>query len=153
MVRGPLGGAELTLEQNLRLRVFDVWVHEQDLRRALDSPGNLDSPSAVIARDMLLEALPKVVAHKAGAPAYSAVVIDVHGPLEFLRTVRVDADGKGSVSGSPSLGPVVTLTLDWEAYMLLACGRARPEALGSRVKTEGDQDLALAILRSFATTP
>jgi uncharacterized protein (TIGR03083 family) len=152
-VRGPLGGSELTLEQTLRMRAFDVWVHEQDLRRALDKPGNLDSPGAAVTRDVLLEALPKVVAKDAGAPPHSAVVFDVHGPLEFMRTVRVDAEGRGSVNGSPSLGPAVTLTLDWEAYVLLACGRAKPEALVDRVKTEGDQALGRAILREFTVTP
>ncbi|MET9655944.1 maleylpyruvate isomerase family mycothiol-dependent enzyme [Streptomyces sp. NPDC006510] len=152
MVRAPLG-AEQTLELALRMRVFDVWVHEQDLRATLGRPGNLDSPGATVVRDTLLEALPKVVAKDAGAPANSAVVLDVHGPLEFLRTVRVDAEGRGSVDGSPSLGPVVTLAMDWETYFLLACGRVRAGAVADRVKVEGDQELATAILQNFAVTP
>ncbi|NJP99304.1 maleylpyruvate isomerase family mycothiol-dependent enzyme [Streptomyces zingiberis] len=152
-VRGPLGGAEVSLEECLRLRAFDVWVHEQDLRRALRSPGNLDSPGAMVARDVLIEALPGVVTEGAGAPPHTAVVVDVHGPVEFMRTVRVDADGRGTVSGSPSLGPAVTFVLDWETYVLLACGRVRPAAVEDRVKVEGDQALADAILRGFAVTP
>ncbi|MER6503259.1 maleylpyruvate isomerase family mycothiol-dependent enzyme [Streptomyces sp. NPDC001455] len=152
MVRAPLG-TEQTLELALRMRAFDVWVHEQDLRVALGRPGNLDSPGATIVRDVLLEALPKVVAKDAGAPPHSAVVIDVNGPVEFLRTVRVDAEGRGSVDGSPSLGPAVTLAMDWETYSRLACGRMRAGAVPDRVKVEGDQDLADAILRNFAVTP
>ncbi|MEU9315518.1 maleylpyruvate isomerase family mycothiol-dependent enzyme [Streptomyces sp. NPDC048295] len=152
MVRAPLG-AEQTLELALRMRAFDVWVHEQDLRATLGQPGNLDSPGATIVRDILLEALPKVVAKDAGAPTNSAIVLDVHGPLEFLRTVRVDAEGRGSVDGSPSLGPVVTLAMDWETYFLLACGRVRASAVAERVKVEGDEDLATAILQNFAVTP
>ncbi|KJY42959.1 hypothetical protein VR41_05565, partial [Streptomyces sp. NRRL B-1568] len=66
-VRWPLGsGSEQTLERALTVRAFDVWVHEQDLRRALGMPGNLDSPAAVVARDFLLRALPRVVAKDAG---------------------------------------------------------------------------------------
>lgn len=152
MIRAPLG-AEQTLELALRMRAFDVWVHEQDLRATLGRPGNLDSPGALIARDVLLEALPKVVAKDAGAPAGSAVVLDVHGPLEFLRTVRVDAEGRGSVDGSPSLGPAVTLAMDWETYYRLACGRVRATTVADRIKVEGDDDLATAILRNFAVTP
>ncbi|MFE7262556.1 maleylpyruvate isomerase family mycothiol-dependent enzyme [Streptomyces sp. NPDC057592] len=152
MVRAPLG-AEQTLELALRMRVFDVWVHEQDLRATLGRPGNLDSPGASVVRDTLLEALPKVVAKDAGAPASSAVVLDVHGPLEFLRTVRVDAEGRGSVDGSPSLGPVVTLAMDWETYYRLACGRVRAAAVAEQIKVEGDQELATAILQNFAVTP
>ncbi|GHE61370.1 maleylpyruvate isomerase family mycothiol-dependent enzyme [Streptomyces vinaceus] len=152
MVRGPLGD-QVTLEHALRLRAFDVWIHEQDLRAALGVPGNWDSPGAYVARDILLAGLPKVVAKKAGAPANSAVVIDVHGPVEFLRTVRVDAQGRGTVDGTPSLGPAVTLTTDWETYVRLAAGRVRAGAVADRVKVEGDAELAEAILAHFAVTP
>ncbi|MFD8015071.1 maleylpyruvate isomerase family mycothiol-dependent enzyme [Streptomyces sp. NPDC058955] len=152
VIRAPLG-AEQTLEQGYRLRAFDTWVHEQDLRVALGVPGNLDSPGATVVRDLLLEALPKVVAKDAGAPAGSAVVVDVTGPVEFLRTVRVDAEGRGSIDGAPSLGPAVTLTTDWETYVRLACGRVRPAEVADRIKTEGDPDLAAAILDHFAVTP
>ncbi|MFI8355799.1 maleylpyruvate isomerase family mycothiol-dependent enzyme [Streptomyces cyaneofuscatus] len=151
-VRAPLG-AEQTLEVAYNMRAFDVWVHEQDLRATLGQPGNLDSPGAHITRDVLLAALPKVIAKDAGAPANSAVVLDVHGPVEFLRTVRVDAEGRGSIDGSPSLGPAVTLSMDWETYVRLACGRVRPAAVADRIKAEGDQELATAILDNFAVTP
>ncbi|MBM9620412.1 maleylpyruvate isomerase family mycothiol-dependent enzyme [Streptomyces zhihengii] len=151
-VRAPLG-TEQTLEVAYRKRAFDTWVHEQDLRVALNAPGNLDSPGAYVARDFLIEALPKVVAKDAGAPAQSAVVFDVSGPVEFLRTVRVDAEGRGTVDGSPSLGPLVTLATDWETFYRLACGRVRPAAVADRVKVDGDTELAEAILRVLAVTP
>ncbi|MER8000087.1 maleylpyruvate isomerase family mycothiol-dependent enzyme [Streptomyces sp. NPDC095613] len=152
MVPAPLRSRQ-TLETAMRMRAFDVWVHEQDLRHALDKPGNLDGPGAQVARDVLLEALPKVVAKDAGAPPHSAVVIDVSGPVEFLRTVRVNAEGRGSIDGSPSLGPVVSLATDWETYYRLACGRVRSAAVADRIKIDGDQELAEAILREFAVTP
>nr|WP_206442346.1 maleylpyruvate isomerase family mycothiol-dependent enzyme [Streptomyces boncukensis] len=149
----PFGPKKVTLERQLMIRAFDTWVHEQDLRRALGKPGNIDSAGAHVARDVLLAGLPKVVAKDAEAPANTAVVIDVGGPLEFMRTVRVDADGKGSVDGSPSLGPAVTLSLDWDTYLRLACGRVRLDAVAERVKVEGDQKLGTAILEHFAVTP
>ncbi|MGW7050688.1 maleylpyruvate isomerase family mycothiol-dependent enzyme [Streptomyces sp. NPDC054887] len=152
MVRAPLG-AEQTLELALRMRAFDTWVHEQDLRTTFGRPGNLDSPGALVARDVLVQGLPKVVAKQAGAPANSAVVFDVHGPVEFMRTVRVDADGRGTVDGTPSLGPLATIALDWETYVRLACGRVRHESVADHVKVDGDQALADAILRHFAVTP
>ncbi|MEU1307508.1 maleylpyruvate isomerase family mycothiol-dependent enzyme [Streptomyces cinnamoneus] len=153
-VRWPLGsGIERTLERTLQLRAFDVWTHEQDLRRALGMPGNLDSPGAVVAQERLLEALPGVVAQNAGARPGSTVAFDVHGPLEFLRTVRVGPQGRGTIDSSVSLGPTVTLSLDWETYARLACGRVRPEAVADRIKIEGDRELAGAILRRFAVTP
>ncbi|MCK8433666.1 maleylpyruvate isomerase family mycothiol-dependent enzyme [Streptomyces sp. D2-8] len=150
-VRGPLG-SELTLEESMRRHAFDVWVHEQDLRTALGRPGNLDSPGALIARDVLLGELPRVVAEDAQAPRSSAIVFDVHGPVEFLRTIRVDIQGRGSLETAPALGPAATLTLDWEMYVRLACGRVSPESVSDRLKTEGDPELTAAILRNFTVT-
>ncbi|MFF7543991.1 maleylpyruvate isomerase family mycothiol-dependent enzyme [Streptomyces canus] len=151
-VRGPLS-TEVTLADSMRRHAFNVWVHEQDLRTALGRPGNLDSPGAHIARDVLLEALPDIVAVKADAPRSSAIVFDVHGPIEFLRTIRVDIQGRGTLETAPALGPAATLTLDWETYVRLACGRVSLESVTDRVKAEGDPELTSAILRNFTVTP
>ncbi|MFR9673000.1 maleylpyruvate isomerase family mycothiol-dependent enzyme [Streptomyces sp. TR02-1] len=152
-VRHVLPGKDpITLERLLQIRAFDVWVHEQDVRRALGSPGNLDSPGAFVARDVLTAGLPSV-AGRAGVPPRTAVVLDVSGPVEFLRTVRTDDQGHATVDGSVSLGPSVTLTLDWETYVRLACGRTRPEKVEDQVKVEGDGKLAASILRNFSVTP
>ncbi|NGN68492.1 maleylpyruvate isomerase family mycothiol-dependent enzyme [Streptomyces sp. A7024] len=151
-VRGPLG-RQVRIEDYLRDRAFDVWVHEQDLRRALGKPGNLDSAGALVARDLLVERLAKVVAKDAQAAPETVVVVDVTGALDFMRTVRVDKDGRGSVDGSVSLGPAVTLSTNWETYLRLATGRTTVAAVEEQVKVEGDQKLAAAILRNFAVTP
>ncbi|MEV8322529.1 maleylpyruvate isomerase family mycothiol-dependent enzyme [Kitasatospora sp. NPDC056731] len=149
-VRWPGGpnSRDVPYHELLRLRAFDVWVHEQDLRRALDTPGNLDSPAALIARDVLLGLLPKAVAHQAGAPAGTAMVLDVTGRVEFLRTIRVDSTGRGTVDESISLAPDVQLTMDWETYLRLACGRGRP----GPVTIDGDKELADRVLSAFAVT-
>ncbi|QHC20131.1 maleylpyruvate isomerase family mycothiol-dependent enzyme [Streptomyces sp. GS7] len=152
VVRSPLG-EERTLEFVLEQRAFDVWVHEQDLRRALGKPGNPDSPGAHVARDLLVRVLPGIVAKRAQAPADSAVVFDITGPVEFMRTVRVGADGKATIDGSVSLGPTVTLAMDWDAFHRLACGRVRPAAIAGQIKIDGDHELAQAILDHFAVTP
>ncbi|NUQ97423.1 MAG: hypothetical protein HOY79_13030, partial [Streptomyces sp.] len=103
--------------------------------------------------DVLLAELPAVVAEKSDAPRSSAIVFDVHGPVEFLRTIRVDIQGRGTLETAPALGPAATLTLDWETYVRLACGRVTPQGVADRVKAEGDPELAAAILRNFTVTP
>jgi uncharacterized protein (TIGR03083 family) len=152
-VRWPMGpyAREIPYHQLLRLRVFDVWIHEQDLRRALRTPGNLDSAAAAITRDHLVELLPKAVAKLAGAPAGTTVVFDVSGAQEFMRTVRVDELGRGSVDEQVPLAPAVRLTMDWETFARLACGRIT--AAAAAVKVEGDEALARRILENFAVTP
>ncbi|WP_037602628.1 maleylpyruvate isomerase family mycothiol-dependent enzyme [Streptacidiphilus rugosus] len=152
-IRWPMGpySRDVPYHQLLRTRVFDVWTHEQDVRRALHAPGGLDTPAAAITRDYLIELLPKAVAKLAGAPAGSAVVFDVHGAQEFMRTVHVDEAGRGSVDAQVPLAPVVRVTTDWETYARLACGRVTASA--ADVKTEGDEALARRILDNFAVTP
>ncbi|WP_043265158.1 maleylpyruvate isomerase family mycothiol-dependent enzyme [Streptomyces sp. CT34] len=152
VVRSPLD-EDRTLEFVLEQRALDVWVHEQDLRRALGKPGNADSPGAHVTRDLLVRALPGIVAKRAQAPTDSAVVFDITGPVEFMRTVRVGADGKATIDGSVSLGPTVTLAMDWDAFHRLACGRIRPAAIAGQIKIDGDHELAQAILDNFAVTP
>ena len=150
-MRAPLS-TEVTLEEAMRNRSFDLWVHEQDLRTALGRPGNLDSPGAYVARDVLLSRLPKVVAKDAGAPrirrSSSTYTALSNSCARSASTCRAAA----SIDGAPSLGPAATLTLDWETYFRLACGRVTPEAVADRLKTEGDPELTAAILRNFTVT-
>jgi uncharacterized protein (TIGR03083 family) len=150
---GPFS-IQVPYHELLARRTLDVWVHEQDLRRALRLPGNLDSPAAQVTRDLLLRGLPKVIARTAGAPAGSTVVLDVTGPLEFLRTVRVDDGGRGSIDAQVSLGPDVQFTLGWEAFLRLATGRVRADGLpAGALAVDGDRELADRILANFSQTP
>jgi uncharacterized protein (TIGR03083 family) len=152
-VRWPMGpySRDVPYHQLLRTRVFDVWTHEQDIRRALGRAGDLDSAAAAITRDYLIEMLPRVVAKLAGAPAGSSAVFDVHGEQEFMRTVHVDADGRGRVDGEVLLAPSVRLSADWETFARLACGRIPWHT--ADVKVEGEEELARLILENFAVTP
>ncbi|MBF9068264.1 maleylpyruvate isomerase family mycothiol-dependent enzyme [Streptacidiphilus fuscans] len=152
-VRWPMGpySREIPYHQLLRTRVFDVWTHEQDIRRALRAPGDLDSAAAGITRDYLVELLPRAVAKLAGAPAGSTVVFDVHGAQEFMTSVHVDESGRGSVDAMVPLAPAARFSMDWETYARLACGRISPST--ADVKSEGDEVLAHRILDNFSVTP
>ncbi|MFJ5230296.1 maleylpyruvate isomerase family mycothiol-dependent enzyme [Kitasatospora sp. NPDC088391] len=153
LVRWPAGplARDVPYATLLRLRAFDVWVHEQDLRRALQLPGNLDSPAAVVTRDLLISSLPKQVAKEAGAPIGSTVVFDVAGALPFRCTVRVAADGRGSVDESVEPAPDVRLSMDWQTFVRLCCGRVRPET--ALVAVVGDQELGSRVLAHLVSTP
>jgi uncharacterized protein (TIGR03083 family) len=149
-VRGIMGRS-VPYRFLLTQRVFDVWVHEQDVRRAIGVPGNLDSPAALITRDFLLTGLARVVAKDAKAPTGASVVFDVNGPVEFMRTVTVDENGRGRLDGRVPLGPLVMVSTDWETFVRLMCGRVG--AARADVKVEGDPDLARRILDNMAVTP
>ncbi|NUU23184.1 MAG: maleylpyruvate isomerase family mycothiol-dependent enzyme [Streptomycetaceae bacterium] len=148
-VRGMMGRL-MPYHHLLRTQVFNVWVHLQDVRRAIGRPGDLDSSAAQISRDHLLAQLPRVVAEDARIPAGHAVVFDVHGPLEFMRTVTVGPGGRGAIGEQVALAPLVTLSTDWETLARVMCGRVRPAA--ADLKVEGDRRAADRILAEIVVT-
>lgn len=142
---GAIGWSTLTL---LRNRPLDVWMHEQDVRRAVGRPGNVDSPAAVHTADYLLESLPIVVARRAKCAPGTVVTVEVEGHRPV--SVRVDDEGRGEVLDE-SQEPTVTLRTDRESYLLLAGGRRAPEE--GRVTVDGDTETGRAVLDAMAVTP
>lgn len=138
----------------LRNRALDVWVHEQDIRRAVNLPGGLDTPGAAHAQSVFAAALPYAVAKVAEAPPGSSVVIDVTGPIAASYEVVVDADGRGKPADPAELKgmpPTVRLTMETETFCILGAGRRDPSVLPVRV--EGDEDLAHRVLVAMNVTP
>jgi uncharacterized protein (TIGR03083 family) len=133
----------------LRNRPLDVWMHEQDVRRAIGRPGNLDSAPAVHAVDYLMESLPFVVAKRAQAPAGTVVRLEVagHDPV----TAVVGDDGRGRRTDGADGDPDLTLATDRESFAVLAGGRRHPEP--GAVRVTGDAELAERILGGMAVTP
>ena len=149
-------GREMPLAQMLAIRVFDCWTHEQDVRRAVGRPGDLDGPGAAVSRDQIVQSLPYVVAKKAAAVPGTAVSFDVAGPLTVNTTVAVGDDGRGvlrDMSATPPAlaGPTAHLATDWETFARLAAGRVEP--LHATVVVDGDRELAERVLAAMAITP
>ena len=73
----PIGPG--TIRDFLAIRIFDAWVHEQDIRRALGRPGHLEGPVAQHSMDRMFMAMPFVVGKKAQAVAGTTVVFQITG--------------------------------------------------------------------------
>lgn len=143
----PLLRRDVPAELFLEMRVFDLWVHEQDIRAAAGMPGGLSTLSAEVVRDMMVASLPRAVAKKAAAPAGSSVRLVVTGELPFDVTVVVGADGRASIGSSEA--PDARLSLDWAAFNRLASGRGG----GYPVEIEGDRELAGRVLAGLNIAP
>jgi uncharacterized protein (TIGR03083 family) len=143
------GGVPWDWERLLRNRPLDLWMHEQDIRRAVDLPGGMDSPGARHTAAYLAESLGVVLAKRAGAPVGTTAVLDVGGqaPVAFV----VNDAGRGEQLPEVPTAPDVCLRLEREAFIVLAGGRCEPDP-GS-VEVAGDQELGRRILDAFAVTP
>lgn len=147
--RDPFGAIGWTNHTLWRNRPLDLWMHEQDVRRAVGRPGNLDSPGARHTVDYLSDSLGLVLAKRAKAPAGTTLRLEVagHAPRAWV----VNDAGRGEeVSEAPEAADVV-LRFTPEAFILVAGGRRGPAQVD--VVVEGDTALADRVLTSMAVTP
>jgi uncharacterized protein (TIGR03083 family) len=136
-----------TVRDLLPFRIFDSWAHEQDIRRAVDQPCDLDSPVADLAFGRVLSALPYVVGKKVGPPDGTTVVFNVSGSRPTTIAIGVDG-GRAKPLSSPPETPTVTLAMDAQTLACLGLGRWDPSTSldAGQVKIAGDDELGRAIV-------
>ena len=119
----------------MRVRVFDCWMHEHDIRDAVGraaSDDDLSGPDGRLALDEMATSMGFVVAKKGGAPDGSRVELNLTGPL--ARTIRVAVDGRAAlVDDFGGQQPTVAVTVDGLQFTRLAGGRrlvaGRPDSI------------------------
>lgn len=143
---GAIGWNTRTL---LRNRPLDVWMHEQDVRRALAMPGGMDSLAARHSVDYLAESLGYVLAKRLKAAPGTTVLLEVEGHEPLAATVT--DEGRGQLLADIPVTPTVGLRTDRESFVVLAGGRRRSEP--GRVEIFGDDALGQQLLDHLAVTP
>lgn len=140
-----------TVGRFVNIRVFDYWVHEQDVRVPLGIPGHEDGPAAELAIDEIQGSLPYIIGKKVGLPDGMGITIEVTGPVE--RTMHVQVTGRAGVVDSLE-SPDVTLRADSTTFALLACGRIDPQGPidDRRVTWTGDATWGDTAARQLAFT-
>lgn len=132
----------------MRVRVFDCWMHELDIRDALGRPAGTDElvgPASRMALDEMTASMGFVVGKLGGAPDGSRVRIELTGPL--AREINVAVDGRGRVV--PDFGgeePTTTITLDAVLFTRVAGGRTAPAAPGTDIGYGGDEAVGRRIV-------
>ncbi len=135
----------------IRVRVFDCWVHEHDIRDALGMPAGDDAyggPDARLAVDEIESSMGFVVGKKGGAPDGSRVQLELTGPL--ARSIRVAVDGRGAVV--PDFGdaqPTATVTLDGRQFVRLCGGRPMTPAAPDSIDYDGDVAVGARIVENL----
>jgi uncharacterized protein (TIGR03083 family) len=144
----PMGPG--TVAKLLGFRIFDSWVHEQDMRGALERPGDLDSATARFSTQMMVDVLPYVVGKKVGAPDGSTVVLALTGPIDTTTAVGVTDGRARALDVVPEL-PTVMLTVASDTYGRLSCGRLDPDeaVVTGVVAIEGDVTLGGALVHEL----
>ena len=134
-----------TMADFLHIRVLDCWIHEQDMRRAVGKPGHLAGPAAEHTVDRLLRTIPIVVGKRAATPEGGAVVVDIAGDVSRHVVCEV-TDGRAAVVAAATAEPLATITLDVEAFVVLATGRCNAASIADRIELAGDQALGQRVV-------
>lgn len=129
----------------MRIRVFDCWIHEVDIRDTLGLGEPDDLLPATWARKEMSASLPFLIGKKAGAPAGTAVTVDFTGPAP--RQVHVAVEERAAIV--PELdGPAdVTLRVGLADWARLIGGRTTADP--ARVPIEGDEELGRRIVANL----
>ena len=146
-------GNPVPAERSLPIRVFDLWVHEQDIRVATSHPGNESGPGARVGRDAILQMLPSYWVEAAGARPGQSLQLVVTGALPFERLIVAGPDGSAdyAVEGQEPADPDVRLELDWLDLVARANGRTAADE--SPVQIAGDQAMGRAVVDALPMSP
>jgi hypothetical protein len=140
-----------TYARFMRIRVFDCWMHEQDIRDAVDRPGHEDGTPAEVAMDEIAEVLGYLVGKRAAVPDGDSVTLVLDGPLR--RTLHVLVDGRARVVPRLDGPATASLTLPSGLFTRLCGGRVEPDERAlAAVRIDGDQDLGRRVAGSLRFT-
>jgi len=129
----------------MRVRLFDCWMHEQDIRDGLGLPSSdeeLSGPAGRLSLDEIAATMGFVVGKLGKAPDGSRVDIELTGPL--TRSIRVAVDGRAQVVDDfGGVDPTSTIRLDGLLFTRLAGGRT-DNATG--VELGGDTEVGSRVM-------
>lgn len=139
-----------TYSRFMQIRIFDCWMHEQDIRHAVGMPGNDGGPAAIESLGETTRVLGYVVGKLGRAPDGSAITFALTGPI--TREIHVVVDGRAAVVDSLERRPDVRISVDSPTFMRLAGGRVEARTVLDHIHMEGDVDLGAQIVGSLGYT-
>ncbi len=134
----------------MRIRTFDCWLHELDIRDAVGRPGGEGGPAAELALEEMASAMGFVVGKKGGAPTGSRVRFALTGAAG--RDLAVEVAERATVVDELSGPPTVTLTMPAGVFARLGGGRGAVEPLAAQVEIDGDAELGQRIVANLGYT-
>lgn len=140
---------EATYARFMQLRVYDTWMHEQDVRAATGIAGHCRGPAATVSLAELCRALGYIVGKRAALPDGTSVRFDLAGALPARIDVMVE--GRAEIVQLDRT-PTVTLRMPSELLMWLSGGRSSASEHSSDIEIRGDRFLGLRVLDHLAFT-
>jgi len=141
-----------TFGRFMQIRVFDCWLHEQDIRDAVHRPGHESGLAVDVVLDEMTTALGFVVGKKAGAQQGDRVTFALTHGGTVVREIHVEVVERAMVVDRLHLPATVVLTMPVGVMTRRCAGRVGPDGLRDQITIDGDEDLAEKILENQSYT-
>src|SRR5664279_3744348 len=122
----PIGPGEV--RDMLGFRMFDAWIHEQDMRRAVGKPGGWDGEAARASLDRMADIMPMVVGKRVKPADGSTIVFELVGPAARDIVVGMEGGRAQMLPAAPGEA-TVRIRLSGEAFVRLGAGRGDAEVI------------------------
>jgi uncharacterized protein (TIGR03083 family) len=140
-----------TMRAALETRLVDIACHEQDIRQAINKPGNLDSLGITFVREQMISSLGWVASKQAMLPEGSIVAISLFGDHQETIIIKVSGGRGRLVDAADGNIPTAAATMHGEVFLGVTTGRIDPTAAiaDSRIKLRGDPALAAPFAKAL----
>jgi uncharacterized protein (TIGR03083 family) len=133
-------GIRLPLDDLLVVRAFELWVHDNDIRRAVGLPPSVPDPPVLrLMSDLAARMLPYAAARMGLPPADVHLVLTGTGGGTWDVAIGQEAAGRESLA----------IVADAVGFCRLAANRVTPAELGSHIT--GDEGRAVSVLAAATT--
>jgi uncharacterized protein (TIGR03083 family) len=139
----PVGDGQV--RDLIPFRVLDSFVHELDMRRALGTPADFESPGAALSLVRLRGVLPVIVGARLRPADGTRVAFAIEGPGGFTEGFAMH-EGRAEVLDPPENDVDVTLSMDADTFVRLIGGRGALDAVATAVRVEGDSSHGRRVL-------
>ena len=133
-------GIRLPLDELLVVRAFELWVHDNDIRRAVGLPPSVPDPPVLrLMSDLAARMLPYAAARMGLQPTDVHLVLTGAGGGTWDVAIGQEAAGRESLA----------IVADAVGFCRLAANRVTPAELGSHIT--GDEGRAASVLAAATT--
>jgi uncharacterized protein (TIGR03083 family) len=143
-------GPDETYGRFMRIRFYDCFLHEHDMRDALGLPDRDDPEPVAFAVEEVEPGLGYIVGRKAAMPKGSRIALHLTGAVEHTYLVAVD--DRAAVVDAFDGEPTVSLTMPVMLFLRLTGGRTVADAHAGEIAYAGDDALGHQLAGSLAFT-
>jgi uncharacterized protein (TIGR03083 family) len=143
-------GKDETYGRFMRIRHYDLYLHEHDIRFAIGVPLRPAVPDIQSSLDEVATGLGYIVGRKAGMPDGERVQIDLTG--ELVKSYLVQVEGRAVVVDSLDGDPTVQVAMPVMLFLRLTGGRNDKSAALDEIVYQGDGALGRLLVENLAFT-